>query len=322
MYIVVLVYVSCRILFGKSLYKLHFLCYNRIMQWLSGYPARFQNKEVQNMENVKQKKIGLVLSGGGAKGAYEVGVWAALEQLGLTCGIDGIIGSSVGALNAVLFDTCDLQTAKDIWLNLKESDLLYVDQTAFFTLLLGPAFQAVRSTVWGIMLGGVFSQKRLEEIMKKNIDFRRSKRALYAVCSHIASPKLSEVFYLAEYAPDVRRKIVLASSALPVIYRGLFGARINGAGYLDGGISDNTPRMKLRAQGWRQTVTVWLTDQPEPDKLSNDRNIDIIPSESLGSFVSGTIKVDPDKQKHDFELGLRDTLALKERLLQMADAVK
>ena len=113
MYIVVLIYISCRILFAKSLYKLHFLCYNIIIQVLSGYPARFQNKEVQNMENVKQKKIGLVLSGGGAKGAYEVGVWAALEQLGLTGSIDGIIGSSVGALNAVLFALGDLAFARD-----------------------------------------------------------------------------------------------------------------------------------------------------------------------------------------------------------------
>ena len=273
------------------------------------------------MEKTKQKKIGLVLSGGGAKGAYEVGVWAGLEQLGLTGCIDGIIGSSVGALNAVLFDTCDLETAKDIWLNLKESDLLHVNQSDLFALLLGPAFLAVRASIWGIMLGGVFSQKRLEEIMKKNIDFRRSKRSLYAVCSYAVKPKTSEVFCLANYTPDIRRKIVLASSALPVIYKGVFGMRINGTGYLDGGISDNTPRMKLRAQGWRQTVTVWLTDKPEPDQLSNDRNIDIIPSESLGSFVSGTIRVEPEKQKHDFELGLHDTLAQKDRLLKMAAAV-
>ena len=51
------------------------------------------------------KKIGLVLSGGGAKGAYEIGVWRALEVLEVTDLIDGIIGTSVGALNAVLLDT-------------------------------------------------------------------------------------------------------------------------------------------------------------------------------------------------------------------------
>lgn len=272
--------------------------------------------------NPAKKKIGLVLSGGGAKGAYEAGVWAALEQLGLTGYIDGIIGTSVGALNAVLFDTCDTLTSKEIWVNLKESDLLHVDKGVLYLLLAGPLYYMVRSSVWGLMLGGVFSQKRLEEILKQNVDFRKSRRSLYAVCTHTPNLSVSEVFCLAEHAPDIRRKIVLASCALPLIYKGFFGVRINGAGFLDGGLTDNTPRMKLRAQGWRQTITVFLTDQPEPDKLSSDRNIDIIPSESLGRFVNGTLRADPAKQKHDYELGIRDTLVLKDRLLKMASAVE
>lgn len=48
------------------------------------------------------QKIGLVLSGGG-KGAYEVGVWRAMEQLGLAKDIAAVSGTSVGALNAALF---------------------------------------------------------------------------------------------------------------------------------------------------------------------------------------------------------------------------
>ena len=47
--------------------------------------------------------FGLVLSGGGAKGAYEVGVWKALEDYGITDDITVISGTSVGALNAALF---------------------------------------------------------------------------------------------------------------------------------------------------------------------------------------------------------------------------
>jgi len=43
----------------------------------------------------------LVLSGGGAKGAFEAGVLAACQQVGLT--FDVISGSSIGGVNAVLF---------------------------------------------------------------------------------------------------------------------------------------------------------------------------------------------------------------------------
>lgn len=45
----------------------------------------------------------LVLSGGGAKGAYEVGVWKAMCEYGVTNEIVTISGTSVGAINAAMF---------------------------------------------------------------------------------------------------------------------------------------------------------------------------------------------------------------------------
>ena len=72
------------------------------------------------------KQIGLVLSGGGAKGAYEVGVWAALQEMGILNKIDGIIGTSVGALNAVLLETCGYKKASELWGNLSGKDILKI----------------------------------------------------------------------------------------------------------------------------------------------------------------------------------------------------
>lgn len=51
----------------------------------------------------KPPPLGLVLSGGGAKGAYEIGVWKALCELGLDGRITAISGTSVGAINAAIF---------------------------------------------------------------------------------------------------------------------------------------------------------------------------------------------------------------------------
>ncbi len=59
--------------------------------------------------------LGLVLSGGGAKGAYEVGVWQALEEAGIASNITAISGTSVGALNAALFATRP-EAAEKLWL--------------------------------------------------------------------------------------------------------------------------------------------------------------------------------------------------------------
>lgn len=41
--------------------------------------------------------IGLVLSGGGAKGAFQAGVWKAMHELGLADLVLAIAGTSVGA---------------------------------------------------------------------------------------------------------------------------------------------------------------------------------------------------------------------------------
>jgi predicted acylesterase/phospholipase RssA len=52
-------------------------------------------------------KLGLVLSGGGAKGAYQLGVWKAVEELDLSRMVRAVSGSSVGSLNGFMFCYCD-----------------------------------------------------------------------------------------------------------------------------------------------------------------------------------------------------------------------
>lgn len=47
-----------------------------------------------------KNKIGLVLSGGGAKGAYQVGVVRALAEMNIKIG--AISGASIGALNGAI----------------------------------------------------------------------------------------------------------------------------------------------------------------------------------------------------------------------------
>ena len=59
-------------------------------------------------------KIGLVLSGGGGKGAYELGVWKALKELNLNKYISVFSGTSIGAFNAALFAMDDLEKAEKL----------------------------------------------------------------------------------------------------------------------------------------------------------------------------------------------------------------
>ena len=56
-----------------------------------------------------EKEYGLVLEGGGAKGAYQIGAWRALKEAGVK--IKGVAGTSVGALNGALICMDDYENA-------------------------------------------------------------------------------------------------------------------------------------------------------------------------------------------------------------------
>jgi hypothetical protein len=68
-------------------------------------------------------RIGLVLGGGGAKGAYQIGCWRALRESGIVT-FEAIAGTSVGALNAVLVAQGEFGEAESIWHNMSFSRVL------------------------------------------------------------------------------------------------------------------------------------------------------------------------------------------------------
>ena len=85
-------------------------------------------------------KVGLVLSGGGAKGAYQVGVVRALRELGIE--VNAIAGASIGALNgAVLASAGSVAEGADrldeLWRRLaSDSPLKLKSFPSYITLLL------------------------------------------------------------------------------------------------------------------------------------------------------------------------------------------
>ena len=73
------------------------------------------------------KEYGLVLEGGGAKGAYQIGAWKALKEAGVK--INAVAGTSVGALNGALICMDELEMAQQMWSNLTYSHVMDVDDT-------------------------------------------------------------------------------------------------------------------------------------------------------------------------------------------------
>lgn len=73
------------------------------------------------------EKLGLVLSGGGSKGAYEMGVYKALKKLGKTPDI--VTGTSVGAINGMFIVQKDFKKAIKMWKNISFSAIY--DENSF-----------------------------------------------------------------------------------------------------------------------------------------------------------------------------------------------
>lgn len=66
-----------------------------------------------------ENEIGLVLSGGGAKGAFQIGVLQAMKEEGLLPYVTAVSGTSAGALNAALLlnSNMDIDKIAKIWLD-------------------------------------------------------------------------------------------------------------------------------------------------------------------------------------------------------------
>jgi predicted acylesterase/phospholipase RssA len=76
-----------------------------------------------NSQDLRGRRIGLVLSGGGAKGAYHIGCLKALRAAGIDR-FAAIAGSSVGAINAVCAATGRLDLAERAWRKLGPFDVV------------------------------------------------------------------------------------------------------------------------------------------------------------------------------------------------------
>ena len=62
----------------------------------------------KNIDKWNNMKFGLVLSGGGAKGAYEAGAIKAMGEMDVIEKVYGVSGTSVGALNTLVFAMDDV----------------------------------------------------------------------------------------------------------------------------------------------------------------------------------------------------------------------
>lgn len=259
-------------------------------------------------------KIGLVLAGGGARGAYQIGVWKALRKLNIDKYIKAIAGTSIGGLNAVFFSQGNLELAEDVWLNISVEKIFPTDHKDLLTKSLLLAIGSknlnfIKKYMPKAINGGDIARDGLIDIIDEYLDFDKIKnndKVCYAACSEI--PKLEpKYFKINNYSNEDIKKILLATSALPMIYE---SENIEGKSYLDGGMTDNVPIQPVYGEDCDIIIVVPLELNFKVNRAlyPNSKIIEISPSEMEEGFIDGALDFTKDNSIKRIKLGYEDTI--------------
>jgi len=123
-------------------------------------------------------RVGLVLSGGGGKGAYEIGVWKAIKELNIDKYIKVVSGTSIGAINAALFAQDDFEEAKKMWQEVTIEKLLPVNSKVLIrkgvTLAIGSKnMNLVKKYMTKKLEQGDIPRDGAKDIIEKYINFNK-----------------------------------------------------------------------------------------------------------------------------------------------------
>lgn len=220
------------------------------------------------------RKTGLVLSGGGGKGAYQVGIVRAIAELGIT--VDCVAGTSIGGLNgAIVAAAPSMKSAANqlshLWCELTEDSPLEVDYSKVAGLI---AYQALTSNRLASPISialessnklilkerliadeGVCKAEPMDDLFEKYLNlgnlydglplyvalYEKGGSSFEEVCKvigatlGITNTKASEFMRVQSFARHVVLDVLRATSALPIIFK---SPEINGKHYADGGIGD------------------------------------------------------------------------------------
>lgn len=161
------------------------------------------------------KEYGIVLDGGGARGAYQIGAWKALKEVGIK--INAVAGTSVGALNGALICMGDVENAVKIWSEMTFSRVMDVDDTWMSRLFDGEVpLQEALTEVWKVLNEGGVDITPLRNLIHDVIDEKeiRSSGIEFCILTFSISEMEEKDLSLEEIPEGLLEDFLLASAYL------------------------------------------------------------------------------------------------------------
>lgn len=248
-------------------------------------------------------KLGLVLSGGGAKGAYEIGVYLALKKLHKK--IDIVTGTSIGAINGMFVTQKDLRGALKLWKNISFKTIY--DEEEFPAKEDEKLSKIYMQYAKGFINEGGLDIYKMKDIFDKYFKPHKffSSNIDYGLVTYNFSKNKPVLKTKKDLTKDNIKDYILASASCYPAFKPYL---IDNEMFIDGGYYDNLPinlaidlgateiiAVDLRAIGFKKNV--------------KDKTVDITyiaPRNKIGSFLV----FDKNQAKKSIKFGYNDTMKL------------
>jgi NTE family protein len=251
---------------------------------------------------------GLVLEGGGARGAYQIGACKALQELELQIG--AVTGTSVGALNAAMITQGDIDKAYHMWENISPAKILAVDEERLLELRqqhLNTSNISYYLKRFRKILGeGGLDVTPLRTLLQENVNEAKVRQS--AIDMGIVTVSISDFKPLELFVKDIPEgqliDYLMASAGFPAFKPEL----MNGKRFIDGGFHDNLPVNMMISRGFTDIIVIRTFGPGRRRKIiKKGLHIRTIsPVEDLG----GILDFDRDLAKKNLQMGYFDALKL------------
>ena len=254
------------------------------------------------------KTYAVALEGGGAKGAYQIGVWKALNEAGIK--YNAVSGTSVGALNAALMCMGELERAIDLWSDIRLSRIVNVDEEeaqGFKRLMNGDVelgdFRELIPQAIEVIRNRGLDVAPLREWVRELVDaelIRQSGVELFVSTVSITERKALDL-KLNDIPENEICDMLLASAYHPSFRMEKLGGKL----YADGGFVDTLPLHSLVEHGYKNIIAVRLPviGKEKRFKMPGDVNVTTIETNSDLGFI---LNFDAELSRRNITIGYYD----------------
>ena len=209
------------------------------------------------------RKHALVISGGGAKGAWAVGALRHLLK-DLHVRFDLVVGTSTGALIAPLAALGDIDDLVRIYTTVKDTDVL---SYRF------PGKNVVLNALASLVLGkdSIFGTGPLKKTIEQHLTVERWQRLVSGPVPawvSVVSLQTGAIAYVGSHQPGMTRErfaaAMLASGSIPVYMQRVTIPGEAGQWFVDGGVKDVIPLGHAIREGARDITAILLGIEPPP----------------------------------------------------------